>query len=52
MSHVYEITVYDRNWKLIHKDYHRFDDRQQAELRAEADSDWLGGSHYEVRIVR
>lgn len=49
---MYQINIYDNNWKLISRDYKRFDDRQQAELRAEADCDWLGGSHFEVIRIR
>ena len=49
---MYQINIYDNNWKLISQDYKRFDDRQQAELRAEADCDWLGGAHFEVRRIR
>ena len=49
---MYEISVYDKNWHLISRDYKRCDDRQQAELRAEADCSWLGGDHWEVRKIR
>lgn len=49
---VYKIAVYDINWKAICIDYKRFDDRQQAELAAEADCDWLGGKYWEVTRIR
>ncbi len=49
---IWEITVYDNNWQCISKDYKYRDDRQAAELSAEADCDWLGGAHWEVRKIR
>ena len=50
---VYQISVYDKNWKLLHVDYGRFDDRQQAELKAEAARDWLDSTgNYEVIKIR
>ena len=49
---MYEISIYDKNFKLISQDYKRFDDRQQAELRAEKYCDWLGGKYWEVIKVR
>ena len=49
---VYEITVFDENWRLISKDYKRFEDRQQAEITAEADATWLGCDRYEIRKIR
>ncbi len=48
----YEIVIFDQHWYCISKDFKRFDDRQQAELKAEADCDWLGGSHWDVRKIR
>ena len=51
-SGVYEIAIYDENWNCISKDYKRFDDLQQAELRAEADAAWLGYDRWEVRKIR
>ena len=49
---VYKIAVYDRNWHCLSVDYKRFDDRQQAELAAEQDCDWLGGEHFKVTRIR
>lgn len=49
---VYMISIYDKDWKLINCDYQRFEDRQQAELTAEADCDWLGGDHWEITKIR
>lgn len=49
---VWEVTVYDRNWKIINQDYKECSDGQQAELKAEADCDWLGGAHWKVRKIR
>lgn len=49
---VYKISIYDQNWKLINEDFFRCEDRQAAELKAEADADWLGASHYEVTRLR
>ncbi len=49
---IFKISVYDRNWRLIHVDFHQFSDWEQANLRAEADCDWLGGAHYEAIRIR
>lgn len=49
---VYQINVFDKNWRIINTDYKRFDDRQQAELAAERDRDWLGGMYYEAVKIR
>ena len=49
---VWAITIYDDSWRCISKDYKRFSDRQQAELKAESDCDWLGGAHWEVDRIR
>ena len=49
---IWQINVYDKNWHLINRDYKRFSDRQQAELTAESDCDWLGGAHWEVIKIR
>ena len=49
---VWEIKVYDRNWGLLNMDYKRLDDRQQAELEAERDCDFLGGAHWAIRKIR
>lgn len=49
---VYKISIYDKNWKLVHEDFCHCEDRQAAELKAEADADWLGAAHYEVNRLR
>lgn len=49
---VYKIAVYDKNWLPLHRDFARFDDRQQAELAAERSCDELGGAHFEVTKIR
>lgn len=49
---VYQIDIFDRNWKLVSRDYKRFDDRQQAEIQAEADAAWLGCERFEVTRIR
>lgn len=50
---VYKIEIFDKNWKTISVDYKRFTDRQQAELRAEKDRDWLDANgHYEITRIR
>lgn len=49
---IYKVSIYDKEWRLVAEDYQRFDDRQQAELSAERDMDWLGAAHYEVTRIR
>lgn len=50
---VYKIAIYDKHWRVLSVDYKRFEDRQQAELAAEKDRDWLDASgHYEVTRIR
>ena len=52
MKQVWKIEVFDRNWKSINLDFKYCSDRQQAELFAEKDCDWLGGEHWEVTRIR
>lgn len=49
---VYKITIYDNNWHTVNVDYHRLDDRQAAEIRAESDAAWLGYDRWEVEPIR
>lgn len=49
---IYEIAIYDEEGNCLSKDYKHFTDRQQTELAAEADCDWLGGDHWEIQKIR
>lgn len=49
---MYMIRIYDREWRIICHTYKRFDDRQQAELRAKKDCDRFGGEHWDVTRIR
>ena len=49
---VYQISIYDKNWKTLSVDYYHCEDRQAAEQRAEADADWLCAPHWEIRRIR
>ena len=49
---VYQISVFDKNWNTVSVDYFHCEDRQAAELKAEADADWLGAPHWEVNRIR
>lgn len=49
---VYLISIYDNNWNLVSRDFSYCEDRQQAELKAEKDADWLGCEHWEIQRVR
>jgi hypothetical protein len=47
------IDIYDVNGKHLVKDFVRCEDRQAAELRAEADRDWLDpNGSFEVTRIR
>lgn len=52
MNQVWKIEVFDKNWKCINLDFKYCSDRQQAELFAESDCDWIGGAHFEVTRIR
>lgn len=49
---VYQISVYDKNWRTLSVDYFYCEDRQAAELKAERDADWLGAPHWEITRIR
>ena len=49
---VYQITVYDKNWRTLSVDYYRCEDRQAAEQKAEQDADWLNAPHWEIVRIR
>lgn len=49
---VYQISLFDANWRTINVDYMTCEDRQAAEWKAERDADWLGAAHYEVTRIR
>ena len=49
---VYQIFVYDSNFRTLHTDFYHCDDRQQAEQQAERDADWLCAPHWEIQRIR
>ena len=49
---VYEIKVYDVNWKKVWDNYFRCYDNQQAELEAERICDDIGGKFWEIQRIR
>lgn len=49
---VYQINVYDNNWKVVNTDYFYCDDRQSAEIKAETYAAWLGFERYEITRIR
>ena len=49
---VYEITVFDNNWNLLHKDYYDLEDNQAAEIKAQAVAADFDSDRYEWKRVR
>ena len=49
---VYQISIYDNNWRTLNTDFIYCEDRQAAEQQAERDADWLGAPHWEVVRIR
>ena len=49
---IYKISIYNQSLKLISEDFHEFPDMDQAITRAQADCDWLGGTHFETTCIR
>lgn len=49
---VYKIDIFDNDWKLVNSDFFRCEDRQAAEIEAEATAAWLGCEKWEITRIR